>query len=1091
MKQNIEDNVGNFINNIEPGHNVNNKFYVKDSIWKTSQGKGNFSSKNEILQDYLENTEYSNVVSVLLNKRLNWTSVSENNTDFDYSYTGSDMFIKSNAESLKTEDWEELAKEEKEDIIEKYINKQEKVYKKTPTTGTSFNRDIQTRSRINNRIPKLTRLVGNKYTFYSIIKENNNGHDKMIPEFTIFTTKTEDYKTKVQQFLDLSHANIFLLRPLAGVGGLGFLITKKENLTRNIVSHVSKKFKNKFTYKKWMVSEFKQSFLWKLNNLAPDSNVLLKENPARRHQFVGRNLELWNKDKVPFKHNLEKNFTVKYPSRLSHVRYTDTVGRINKGRIWFVYQVKDTSLIIHIYNKLQFELSPEEFQYKFDDPYSFIPDLGRDYYKETLNMDKINAGRASDLNLSFILDWDSGKGFPLGKSKWEKMKQNLKYSLHAFVESIKDTTVCMSYANKDIQTLGCYQLFSLDFIVDNDANAWLLECNTRPWVGHGKWWKKFDPDTKHVNDKWEFFDSMFNLTVDSHIKPKTQKIDYKKHWTKIVEKSKKKFDNPVVYIKRIAPIEGINKQTNLGKNIITSLNNRGWSIFPWKKYLEKPDFVWQGMTPLLKNILDKETYDKSKIVRAYPDLLKAGVINRVFPLAVYLGNKSMLIKVLKQKLPNWHNVIPWSFPIYKNKKDWKEKIEYDFNKMKTLYKKKSLKLIVKPSHGLQGIGIFISDDINHVISHINQSDDDEWIGSLYIDNPLLLKKKKNHIRVFVLVHRDKKGINGYLFGRHFVFMAPMDYDKCQKSNFPTEDKDYCNLTNLAVGARYYEKIGKDPKDAYADLSGIAQDEFDGDNFNQSQYSNFRKTEKYKKMKMEFYTNNKKLKEPLPETYYNIVMLPQIKEIVHDTIYAASPYITCIQEKEKNFEGCFQYTAFDLMFDDGDQGKLMPKCWLLEVNTSPGLKATTAQGSERVFQFLNNMFDIVIHKREKAPKSGEFKQLFKKIYTLDKQVTPKLVNLVSDHLIFEKIKDKYQLPDLSKYKHVREIPKYVKKVKLPDSLKKKLQNMKKHPKVDNCLCKNEKITNLKSILKSNKIPYSGLNKMQMCYLINKMKLKKRI
>ena len=419
-------------------------------------------------------------------------------------------------------------------------------------------------------------------------------------------------------------------------------------------------------YTKWIISEYKKSFLWKLNNINPDSSRLLKDSQNRQGTFRGDKVGLWDKYRVPTLKSIKENKVIvkkiRYPESITRLQYNDTKGRINKGRIWFTYIVKETNLEVHIYNKVQFELCPEEFEENFNDPYQIITDLGKDYFYNVKELDNVNAGRASDLNLSFIVDYETGKwkhgNFPVN---WSKVKSNLKVILESFVNSIKYTSVCLSYGNKDINPFGCYQAFSMDFIVDERSNTWLLECNTRPWIGSGIYWKKFDPKWQHLNNKWVYLESLLNIVIDPYYPPKNPS-KVKKHWKKIVSVSKKKFQTPTMYYKTIAPVEGIHQKTDLGKNLVSILNKRGWSMFPWKKYLNKPDFVWQGITPLLKYILEDKKYDRSKIIKAYPELLKANIINRVFPLVVYLGNKSMLIKVLKDKHPNeWHNIIPWSF----------------------------------------------------------------------------------------------------------------------------------------------------------------------------------------------------------------------------------------------------------------------------------------------------------------------------------------------------------------------------------------------------------------------------------------------
>jgi hypothetical protein len=996
--------VDNFINNINKKSKIKTKFtyFINENIWRPSSGVGDQTSKAELLQDYLDNGQYDEIISELLNKRLNWEFESDpiENGKVTFSYVGTDMAIRSSPSMFKREFWNNISKEEKDDLVHEYVNRLAEVKKIKKYKGASYNRDVQSVSRISNRIPKLTRLLGNKFTFYNIIEEYTTHPDtiqNIIPKYTEFKTSDPSYLETVKQFISSNKTQIYILRPSGGIGGVGLVIANEGDMLNIIPTHVGVVFKGKRSkYIDWVISEFKQSFLWKLKSDIPDSSKLLK---------------LWDKDKIS---NLSNNKfkRVIYPKQLSNLHYTDKIGRINKGRVWFAYEVKNKQLVLSVYKKVQFELAPEEYK-NYKNPYQVITDLGKQYFHIKKKLDLVNAGRAADLNLSFIVDWKTGKW---GKNKqfpvnWKIVKKNLILALDSIVESIKYSSVCMSYPNNNIDPLGCFQVFSVDFIVDSFANTWMLECNTRPWVGFGKWWKKFDPNFSHINDKWVFFDTLLSKTVDTYCKPKkASSLNYKKYWEVVVKKSKKSYKTPDFYFTGISPTE---KQLGnyFKKEVLKLLSSRGWSSFPWKKYMDTPDFVFQGITPLLKYILEKDTYNRNKIIKAYPELLKAGVINRIFPLVVYFGNKAVLVKILKDKFPNnWYNIIPWSFAIDKSKENWEQKTISEYKQGHALYNNDNMTWIAKPSHGLQGLGIIISTNVGEIIEHIKKSEDTHWVTSVYIGNPLTLKKKKNHIRVFVLINKNKKGIKAYLFNKHFVFSAPLEYNTCKLMN--NEDKEFCNLTNLAVGARYYKNMGKLPEEAYGDLSGSANIDFNEDKFNKKKiYEPVKKLDSYKKFKKSFDDNNKVRKKKgqshLEDNFYNVIVNPQIQQMTKDCIDAVSPYITCIQEKEKNFEGCFQYIAFDLMLDDGIKGDIqtIPKLWLLEINTSPGLKAPRAQDKTVYLQFLNNMFDIVLSKREKKF-NKKTKSVFDVIYTLDKKVTPKIKNLVTEQLMFERIKDKY-------------------------------------------------------------------------------------
>ena len=146
------------------------------------------------------------------------------------------------------------------------------------------------------------------------------------------------------------------------------------------------------------------------------------------------------------------------------------------------------------------------------------------------------------------------------------------------------------------------------------------------------------------------------------------------------------------------------------------------------------------------------------------------------------------------------------------------------------------KIIAKPAYGQQGKGIIISDDINVIVDEMLKTKDveQEYVLSKYLDDPYLIKLnkigvsnvvyddtygRKSHIRAYVLVKKNKDMLQIYLYKESLIFCAAKEYNSCNKN-----DKEYCNLTNLYFGSRYYKDVlNKDSSDAYKDLSGLAKD----------------------------------------------------------------------------------------------------------------------------------------------------------------------------------------------------------------------------------------------------------------------------
>ena len=141
--------------------------------------------------------------------------------------------------------------------------------------------------------------------------------------------------------------------------------------------------------------------------------------------------------------------------------------------------------------------------------------------------------------------------------------------------------------------------------------------------------------------------------------------------------------------------------------------------------------------------------------------------------------------------------------------------------------------------------------------------------------------------------------------------------------------NYCNLTNLYFGSKYYKDIlNKNPGDAYKDLSGLARN-------------------------------------LIPNIYYKN-LINKIKNIIKTTILAVKDDLLCINSNNN----CYQYIAFDLHLENNNN---IPTPWLLEVNATPGLKSPDYQWQNvgGVHNFLESILNITTN--IKISKNG--KQLF--------------------------------------------------------------------------------------------------------------------
>ena len=503
-----------------------------------------------------------------------------------------------------------------------------------------------------------------------------------------------------------------------------------------------------------------------------------------------------------------------------------------------------------------------------------------------------------------------------------------------------------SRANKN-NSKGCYSFFALDIIIDSNGKPWLLETNSRPFVGFGDYFNKYDPNREHVLNVNDVFNSVLGLTTDIINGGSLPSVKLDNFLVTHIDQISNRNKIYIPYSLGITP----SATSNVYNEIYNILDNNNYVAFPYPRQISNTRLAniigFRGMSPISKFLISKiKELGDDKFISLMQDLFpydaKMKVLNRINTLAFYLGDKVEMTNILKENIQDWDSIIPYSDTIdisIMNNQEIKQKIQNSPLNQGTI--------IAKPAYGQQGKGIIISNDIETLITEMrNNTEEKDFVLSKYLDNPYLIKLRKMglsnvnyndqygrkcHMRAYVLVHKEHDKLKVYLYSESLIFCAAKEYNSCDR-----EDSSYCNLTNLFFGSKYYtEVLGKNSEDAYKNLSGLAR-------------------------------------ELIPREHYNKFM-EQVKYIITRTIFAVKDDLLCIN----NNNNCYQYIAFYLHLENEENpqnpGIPIPVPWLLEVNATPGLKSPSYQWQNigGLQNFLESILNITVG--TKIPRGR--KQLF--------------------------------------------------------------------------------------------------------------------
>jgi len=796
--------------------------------------------------------------------------------------------------------------------------------------------DIMSKSKIDSKINTITKILSNKTVLYHTLQ----GED-FIPfsnSFEIDNSENSENNSElsiiINKFKDSIQSNYFVIKPSEGTLSDGVGIFNKSQLDLNFVkSWTNDPNNNKYAingkYTTWILSEFIQSFLWKLKGQNITSQVfpkLVQEEPKLKFNF------------------------------------NDKIGRINKFRFWVLYTIIDGEFTSYLYKNGYCELSLEELTNysktqldpaNIEEFYQNLLDIEEEpeifekiqkFGPQNLEEQKIEASTVGTyLDYAHVVN---DNNYPLGKDEWNNTLMPHMYSLvNTLSNKMKRFMNCMNkYTIKGSKC--CYSFFALDIIIDSNSKPWLLETNSRPFVGFGDYFLKYDPYNNHVLNVNDIFNTVIGLTADIVNGYGNKDVNYSDFLVTHIDKLQESKNKLYVPLSLAITDTNTSKVYNDFYNIIDENN---YSSFPYPRQmgnLVKKSIGFRGMSPFSKFLISKIAElgnDKflSLMRDLYPHDAKMKVLNRISTLGFYLGDKVEMTKILKSSIKNWDSIIPYSITI-----DISQLTDTDILTKITTSKLANGKIIAKPSMGQQGTGIIISDNPQILISEMRKNKEEKYfVISKYLDDPYLIKLnkqgvsgvnyndtygRKSHIRVYVLVRSNKKNnLKVYIYKESLVFCAAKEYNTCTE-----QDKEYCNLTNLFFGSKYYKDyLNKNPGDAYKDLSGLAKD-------------------------------------LIPQSEYT-QLLEKIKQIVKSTIFSVKDNLLCLNDND-----CYQYIALDLHLEKSPENPNVPIPWLLEVNATPGLKSPDYQWQN--IGGLNNFLESILNITLGTKMSPNGKQLFEYI-----------------------------------------------------------------------------------------------------------------
>ncbi|OMJ75087.1 hypothetical protein SteCoe_25864 [Stentor coeruleus] len=217
--------------------------------------------------------------------------------------------------------------------------------------------------------------------------------------------------------------------------------------------------------------------------------------------------------------------------------------------------------------------------------------------------------------------------------------------------------------------------------------------------------------------------------------------------------------------------------------------------------------------------------------------------------------------------------------------------------------------IIKPGEATnRGKGIKVSSSLDQIKEIINKHQENRtYIIQKYIQNPLLINKRKFDIRCYALITSFANQLQGYFFKDGYLRTS------CKEFNIKNTNDKFIHLTNDAI-QKNHEDYGK----------------FESGN------------------KLSYYDFQKFLHSNGSNVDFFIDIFPQIVDIVKESIACAKDIIN--EECKMN---AFEVLGYDFMVDSEY------KVWLIEINTNPCLELSCSYLSKIIPDMLENSFRIAL------------------------------------------------------------------------------------------------------------------------------------
>jgi tubulin monoglycylase TTLL3/8 len=127
---------------------------------------------------------------------------------------------------------------------------------------------------------------------------------------------------------------------------------------------------------------------------------------------------------------------------------------------------------------------------------------------------------------------------------------------------------------------------------------------------------------------------------------------------------------------------------------------------------------------------------------------------------------------------------------------------------------------VKPGQKSRGRGIEVFKDYSEILNYIRNEVGAKWVIQKYIENPMIINKKKFDIRQWIVV-TDWNPLTVWAYSKSYVRFAAMEYD-------PKSTNKFAHLTNNCIVKKYKEREDSSGSedDQEGDLDNIwSSDEF--------------------------------------------------------------------------------------------------------------------------------------------------------------------------------------------------------------------------------------------------------------------------